>query len=94
MKLHGLDPEALYSCSVIGGQALTVSMTPDGRRIYEAVDGAEDQALVPVIEGPACYGDELMNLGLITSDISAGEITGGDNPCGDYDSRLYILKAE
>ena len=44
--------------------------------------------------------DEIMpyktaiDLGLITSDISAGEITGGDNPCGDYDSRLYILKAE
>ena len=41
-----------------------------------------------------CYGDELMNLGLITSDTSAGEIVGEDMPCGDYDSRLYVLKAE
>ena len=37
---------------------------------------------------------ELMNLGLITSDTTAGEIVGEDVPCGDYDSRLYILKAE
>lgn len=35
MKLHGLDPDALYSCNVLGGQALTVSKTPDGKRIYE-----------------------------------------------------------
>ena len=95
MKLHGLDPDALYSCNVLGGQALTVSKTPDGKLIYEKVSGdkGEDSA-VNVIAGPSCYGDELMNLGLITSDTSAGEIVGEDMPCGDYDSRLYVLKAE
>lgn len=95
MKLHGLDPDAIYSCNVLGGQALTVSKTPDGKLIYEKVSGdkGEDSA-VNVIAGPSCYGDELMNLGLITSDISAGEIVGDDMPCGDYDSRLYVLKAE
>lgn len=95
MKLHGLDPDAIYSCNVLGGQALTVSKTPDGKLIYEKVSGdkGEDSA-VNVIAGPSCYGDELMNLGLITSDISAGEIVGEDMPCGDYDSRLYVLKAE
>ena len=76
-------------------QALTVSKTPDGKLIYEKVSGdkGEDSA-VNVIAGPSCYGDELMNLGLITSDTSAGEIVGDDVPCGDYDSRLYVLKAE
>ena len=95
MKLHGLDPDAIYSCNVLGGQALTVSKTPDGKLIYEKVSGdkGEDSA-VNVIAGPSCYGDELMNLGLITSDTSAGEIVGEDMPCGDYDSRLYVLKAE
>uniref|UniRef100_UPI0040283E39 alpha-galactosidase n=1 Tax=Coprococcus sp. TaxID=2049024 RepID=UPI0040283E39 len=95
MKLHGLDPDAIYSCNVLGGQALTVSKTPDGKLIYEKVSGdkGEDSA-VNVIAGPSCYGDELMNLGLITSDTSAGEIVGDDVPCGDYDSRLYVLKAE
>ena len=89
MKLHGLDPDAIYSCNVLGGQALTVSKTPDGKLIYEKVSGdkGEDSA-VNVIAGPSCYGDELMNLGLITSDTSAGEIVGED------DSRLYVLKAE
>lgn len=37
-----------------------------------------------------CYGDELMNVGLITSDSSCGENRDGE---GDYLSRLYILKA-
>lgn len=95
MKLHGLDPDALYSCNVLGGQALTVSKTPDGKRIYETVTKEnDDPASADVVVGPACYGDELMNLGLITSDTTAGEIVGEDVPCGDYDSRLYILKAE
>ena len=96
MKLHGLDSDALYSCNVLGGQALTVSKTPDGKLIYEKTsdDNGDLNAAGNVIAGPACYGDELMNLGLITSDTSAGEIVGEDMPCGDYDSRLYVLKAE
>lgn len=41
------------------------------------------------------YGDELMEAGLFTSDASSGENKekfNGDN--GDYQSRIYILKAE
>lgn len=41
------------------------------------------------------YGDELMEAGLLTSDASSGENKekfNGDN--GDYQSRIYILKAE
>lgn len=95
MKLHGLDPEAFYSCSVLGGQALTVSKTTDGQLIYEknSDENEEINDTFNIIVGPSCYGDELMNIGLITSDTSAGEIVGDDMPCGDYDSRLYILKA-
>lgn len=37
------------------------------------------------------YGDELMNLGLVTTDASCGEDV--DRVCCDFDSRLYILKA-
>ena len=37
------------------------------------------------------YGDELMNLGLITTDASCGEDV--DRVCCDFDSRLYLLKA-
>ena len=37
-----------------------------------------------------CYGDELMNAGLIVSDSSCGEVRDGD---GDFVSRIYILEA-
>lgn len=41
--------------------------------------------------GTRC-GDELMNLGLITSDASSGQIENVES-C-DFDSRIYILKAK
>lgn len=44
-------------------------------------------------DGDCYYGDELMNLGLITTDASAGEITADVEPGCDFDSRLFILKA-
>lgn len=41
------------------------------------------------VNGLDLYGDELMNVGLIISDSSCGENKDG---CGDYYSKLYILK--
>lgn len=46
------------------------------------------------ITGKMYYGDELMHLGLITTDVSAGEAYGDLEPGGDFDSRLYIFKAK
>lgn len=40
------------------------------------------------------YGDELMNVGLITSDAASGEVTGDDRPSRDFDSRIFILNAK
>ena len=40
------------------------------------------------------YGDELMNLGLITTDVTAGEVPGDAKPCTDFESRIYLLKAK
>ncbi len=40
------------------------------------------------------YGDELMNIGLVTTDNSSGQIVDGIEPSGDFDSRLFILKAK
>lgn len=40
------------------------------------------------------YGSELMNLGLITTDPSAGQVIDGGETCTDYWSKIYILKAE
>ncbi len=44
--------------------------------------------------GALCYGDELMNLGLCTTDATAGEVTAGQRPCTDFESRVYVLRAE
>jgi alpha-galactosidase len=40
------------------------------------------------------YGDELMNVGLITSDVTAGAVPFDAVPCTDFESRIYILKAK
>ena len=44
--------------------------------------------------GTENYGDELMNLGLITTDVTAGEVPGTAVPCTDFESRIYLLKAK
>lgn len=44
--------------------------------------------------GTENYGDELMNLGLLTTDCTAGEPTSEDAPCTDYESRIYVLTAK
>ena len=47
------------------------------------------------INETSSYGDELMNVGLLTSDGSSGENKEHyDGTNGDYRSRIYILKAE
>lgn len=47
-----------------------------------------------LLNGTEHYGDELMNLGLITSDVTAGEVPGDAVPCTDFESRIYVLKAK
>jgi len=44
-------------------------------------------------DGSVHYGDELMNLGLVTSDATAGQQPDSQTPCTDYESRIYVLKA-
>lgn len=38
------------------------------------------------------YGSELMNLGLITTDASSGQVIDGGETCTDYWSKIYVLK--
>ena len=40
------------------------------------------------------YGDELMKAGLVTSDSASGEAPRGGTSSCDFDSRIYVLKAE
>ncbi len=40
------------------------------------------------------YGSELMNIGMVTTDMSAGEVPAGEEPCCDFWSRVVVLKAK
>lgn len=40
------------------------------------------------------YGDELMNIGLIINDPSAGQVQDNGPTSCDFDSKIYVLKAE
>lgn len=44
------------------------------------------------VHGRVFGGDELMNIGLVTTDSAAGECRGGMKSSCDFDSRLYVLK--
>lgn len=54
----------------------------------------EDLVYENLLRGTEHYGDELMNLGLLTSDVTSGEVVGDSVPCSDFESRIYILKAK
>ena len=53
----------------------------DPNKLYENVLGNTEN-----------YGDELMNLGMITTDVTAGQVPGDAKPCTDFESRIYLLK--
>lgn len=55
-----------------------------------------DENLVYSIKGTnnVHYGSELMNLGLITTDSSSGQVVEEGERCADYWSKIYVLKAE
>lgn len=40
------------------------------------------------------FGDELMNIGLLTTDASAGQPTDEQTPSCDFDSHIFVLHAE
>lgn len=44
-------------------------------------------------DGSRHFGDELMGFGLITSDVTAGEVPPDRDPSCDFESRIYVLKA-
>ncbi len=46
------------------------------------------------VEKGSFYGSELMNIGMITTDASAGEVPQGEEPCCDFWSRIVVLEAE
>ena len=53
-----------------------------------------DPALDYTVNGCSVHGgDELMEVGLLTTDSAAGECQAGERPTCDFDSRVYVLQA-
>lgn len=65
---------------------------PYGRVRLQGLD--PDMVYENLLNGTENYGDELMNLGLLTSDVTSGEVPGDCKPCTDFESRIYLLKAK
>ncbi len=54
-----------------------------------------DPALCYTVDGTSAhYGDELMEVGLVTTDSSAGECRDGQRPSRDFDSHIFVLRAD
>lgn len=53
-----------------------------------------DLVYVNTENGTEHYGDELMSLGLLTTDATSGEVPHKAKPSMDFDSRIYVLKAK
>ena len=58
------------------------------------LQGLDEKKSYCIDGGESYSGSELMHIGLITSDGSAGELVDGVIPSCDFDSRLYILKVD
>ena len=43
--------------------------------------------------GSEHFGDELMEVGLLTTDSAAGERQPDEPPARDFDSHIFVLKA-
>ncbi len=66
----------------------------NGRFTRVRLEGLEPEFCYQInADGFGHYGDELMNLGLCTTDSTAGEVQRGQTPCTDFESRLYVLSA-
>lgn len=76
--------------TAIVGYYRPLQVVNEGYRRVKLMGLDPDKEYYVSIHDVTCYGDELMNIGLITSDSSCGENKDGE---GDYLSRLYILKA-
>lgn len=73
-------------------------------RVLNSVNGAYTRVRLQGLDPNLCYrnrlagtehyGDELMNLGLITTDVTAGQVPDGAKPCTDFESRIYVLEAK
>uniref|UniRef100_UPI003D7DB1FC GH36 C-terminal domain-containing protein n=1 Tax=Butyricicoccus sp. TaxID=2049021 RepID=UPI003D7DB1FC len=56
--------------------------------------GLQPDLLYCVDDSATHYGDELMEVGLLTTDGSSGQAIEGDRESKDFDSRIFVLHAQ
>lgn len=56
--------------------------------------GLDPDCLYRIDDGICQYGDELMHIGLMTTDGAAGQLQEGERQSVDFDSRIFILHAQ
>jgi alpha-galactosidase len=77
--------------ALVGWYRLLSEVNGPFRRVK--LQGLDPELCYRVDGGEAHYGDELMNLGLLTTDSGSGECLPGDRPICDFDSHIFVLKA-
>ena len=78
-KLYGLNENLLYSVKEIS------SSSKESRNSDININSDKFNSY---------YGSELMNLGLITTDPSAGQVLDDGETCTDYWSKIYVIRAK
>ena len=77
--------------ALVGWYRLLSEVNSPCRRVK--LQGLDPERSYTVDGGPAHYGDELMNLGLVVTDSGAGECQPDERPICDFDSHTFVLKA-
>lgn len=77
--------------ALVGWYRLLSEVNGPFRRVR--LQGLEPGLCYRVDGGGEHYGDELMSLGLSTTDSGAGECRPDERPICDFDSRIFVLKA-
>ena len=93
VRLKGLDPAAVYSVSEIGESCEITPLKSYGADVILYQEDSAEVLEKNCSKTTVFGGDELMQIGLVTTDSSAGELRKGLKPGCDFDSRLYLLRA-
>ncbi|MBR0397799.1 MAG: alpha-galactosidase [Eubacterium sp.] len=92
VRLQGLNPAENYKISVIGAcgeiKPLKSFSADVPEQEADSIEVLENNCKKESVYG----GDELLKIGLVTTDSAAGELRNGVKPSCDFDSQLYLIQ--
>ena len=77
-----------------GARAIEYSIDKDKARLVKVNDLPENIEPLAMWSRMMQHQHQCMNIGLVTTDASAGEPPKGETPCTDFWSRIILLDAE